>query len=137
MRQFWHSLPTRTELNQTQPCALPLGSRRKDISRVENDPLNSQVGGSHYKKYKIQPIEYAMANDLNYCQANSIKYITRYRDKNGKEDLLKAIHNIEILIKLEYGDDKKAPPNGQERTAQSELHREILAKPNLSESVVN
>jgi hypothetical protein len=65
------------------------------------DPLNSQVGGSHYKKYKIQPVEYAMANNLNYCQANAVKYITRYRDKNGIEDLRKAIHNIEILIALE------------------------------------
>jgi hypothetical protein len=67
------------------------------------DPLNSQIGGSHYKQYAIQPVEYAMANNLNYCQANAIKYVTRYRDKNGKEDLLKAIHNIQILIELEYG----------------------------------
>lgn len=41
-----------------------------------------------------------MANNLNYCQANAIKYITRYADKNGVEDLHKAIHNIEILIEL-------------------------------------
>ena len=68
---------------------------------VEKNPLDKQVGGSHYKKYKIQPVEYAMANDLNYCQANAIKYITRYRDKGGIEDLNKAIHNIEILIELE------------------------------------
>lgn len=65
-------------------------------------PLKTQVGGSHYKKYAIQPIEYAMANDLNYCQANVVKYTTRYRDKNGKEDLRKAIHNLELLISLEY-----------------------------------
>ena len=65
------------------------------------DALNVQVGGNHYKKYKIQPIEYAMANDLNYCQANAVKYITRYRDKGGVEDLRKAIHNLEILIELE------------------------------------
>ena len=66
------------------------------------NPLNSQVGGSHYNEYTIQPIEYAMANNLDYCQANAIKYITRFRDKNGLEDLKKAIHNIEILIELEY-----------------------------------
>lgn len=64
-------------------------------------PLDRQVGGSHYKKYAIQPVEYAMANNLNYCQANAIKYVTRYKDKNGIEDLRKAIHNIEILIELE------------------------------------
>lgn len=63
--------------------------------------LDKQEGGSHYKKYKIQPVEYAMANGLNYCQANAIKYITRYKDKGGLEDLRKAIHNIEILIELE------------------------------------
>lgn len=65
------------------------------------NPLSTQVGGEHYKKYSIQPIEYAMVNNLNYCQANAIKYITRYRDKGGIEDLKKAIHNLEILIELE------------------------------------
>jgi hypothetical protein len=72
----------------------------------KQSPLNKQVAGSHYKQYAIQPIEYAMANNLNYCQANVIKYTTRYKDKNGKEDLLKAIHNLEILIELEYGSGK-------------------------------
>lgn len=42
-----------------------------------------------------------MANSLNYCQANAVKYITRYKDKGGIEDLRKAIHNLEILIELE------------------------------------
>ena len=72
-----------------------------DLTEKMEAPLSKQVGGSHYKNYSIQPIEYAMANGLNYCQANAIKYITRYRDKNGIEDLRKAIHNIEILIELE------------------------------------
>ena len=67
----------------------------------EANPLDVQVGGGHYKKYKIQPVEYAMANGLNYCQANAVKYVTRYKDKGGIEDLRKAIHNIEILIELE------------------------------------
>lgn len=66
--------------------------------------LNTQEGGDHYKKYPVQPIEYAMANGLNYCQANAIKYVTRYKDKNGAEDLRKAIHNIEILLEIEYGE---------------------------------
>lgn len=71
------------------------------IVKVPTDPLSKQVGGQHYKKYSIQPVEYAMANGLNYCQANAVKYITRYRDKGGIEDLRKAIHNLEILIELE------------------------------------
>lgn len=68
--------------------------------------LYVQVGGEHYKKYKIQPVEYAMANGLNYCQANAVKYVTRYKDKGGIEDLKKAIHNIEILIELETNEGK-------------------------------
>ena len=70
-------------------------------AKVKDNPLTRQVGGGHYKKYKVQPVEYAMANNLNYCQANAIKYITRYKDKGGVEDLRKAIHNIELLIELE------------------------------------
>lgn len=66
--------------------------------------LDVQVGGGHYKKYPIQPIQYAMANKLNYCQANAVKYVTRCYDKGGKEDLEKAIHNIQLLIELEFTD---------------------------------
>lgn len=64
-------------------------------------PLDIQVGGGHYKKYKIQPAEYSMQNGLNHCQANVIKYVTRYKDKGGKEDLLKAKHYIDLLIEFE------------------------------------
>lgn len=63
--------------------------------------LERQEGGSHYKKFKIQPIEYCQLNELNYCESNVIKYISRWRDKGGIEDLKKAIHNIQILIELE------------------------------------
>jgi hypothetical protein len=65
-------------------------------------PLDVQVGGDHYKKYKIQPVEYNHANNLDYFQGNVVKYITRFRDKNGLEDLKKAKHYIDLLIQLEY-----------------------------------
>ena len=65
--------------------------------------LDKQIGGSHYKNYAVQPVEYAMLNNLNYCQANAIKYTTRYKDKNGLEDLLKAAHCIQQLAEFEYG----------------------------------
>jgi len=64
--------------------------------------LATQIGGSHYKGYAIQPIEYIMKNNLNYCQANIIKYATRYKDKNGKEDLEKIKHYVDLLIEMEY-----------------------------------
>lgn len=63
--------------------------------------FDEQIGGGHYKNLKIQPMEYALANDLNYGQANSIKYITRYKHKNGIEDLEKAKHCIDLLIEYE------------------------------------
>lgn len=58
---------------------------------------NLQVGGNHYK-VSIQPVEYILRNELGFCEGNVIKYITRYKNKNGLEDLKKAKHYIEILI---------------------------------------
>ena len=69
--------------------------------------FTKQIGGNHYTKLAIQPLEYAMANKLDACQHNVIKYVTRFRDKNGKDDLLKAIDMIEKLIELEYGQENK------------------------------
>ena len=64
--------------------------------------LDKQEGGSHYKEYAIQPIEYSFYNDLNFLQGNIVKYATRYKDKNGREDLLKVIHYAQLLIEFEY-----------------------------------
>ena len=65
--------------------------------------LNKQVGGNHYSKLAIQPVEYINKNNLSYLQGNVIKYVTRYKDKNGLQDLQKARHYIEMLIELEGG----------------------------------
>jgi len=66
--------------------------------------LETQIDGSHYTKLKIQPMEYSMANGLDACQHTIIKYVTRFRDKNGRVDLEKAKHVIDMLIEFEYGD---------------------------------
>lgn len=66
--------------------------------------FDRQEGGGHYKKYAIQPLEFITANDLKWCEANAVKYIARHRDKNGKEDILKAIHYLQLLIEMEYSD---------------------------------
>lgn len=63
--------------------------------------LDIQIGGSHYKSMTIQPVEFIHVNNLSYLQGNVIKYVTRYREKNGVEDLKKAIHYIEIMIEYE------------------------------------
>lgn len=67
--------------------------------------ISEQIGGDHYKHMPIQPMEYSMKNNLNACQHTVVKYVTRYKVKGGKQDLLKAIHCIEMLIEMEYGDD--------------------------------
>lgn len=64
-----------------------------------------QIGGSHYKDKGIQPIEYIMSNGLGFCEGNVIKYVSRWRDKNGLDDLLKAKHYLEFLIE-EVRDDR-------------------------------
>lgn len=64
----------------------------------EEDKTYTQIGGDHYSNKSIQPIDYILANDLNFCEGNVIKYVTRYKDKNGVEDLKKAMHYLEFLI---------------------------------------
>ena len=62
---------------------------------------DSQVAGDHYVEMAIQPAEFCEANQLSYCECLVVRYITRWRDKNGIEDLRKAIHAIELLIEME------------------------------------
>ena len=63
--------------------------------------LDTQVGGGHYKYKAIQPVEYIHTNGIGYFEGNVIKYVTRWRDKNGVQDLEKAIHYLKLLIELE------------------------------------
>jgi hypothetical protein len=60
-----------------------------------------QVGGSHYKKYRIQPAEYTFANRLGHHEGVVVYYVTRWRDKNGVQDLEKAIHHLQLMIDME------------------------------------
>lgn len=63
--------------------------------------LDTQEGGDHYKSRAIQPIEYCVKNKLGACESAIIKYATRWRDKNGLEDLKKIKHYVDLLIELE------------------------------------
>jgi hypothetical protein len=73
--------------------------QRKELA--EPKALDVQVGGDHYAKMAIQPMEYSMKNGLDACQHTAIKYISRFRDKGGIEDLRKAKHVIDMLIQFE------------------------------------
>ena len=65
-------------------------------------PANSvQVGGVHYKSKTIQPWDYIVANDIGFLAGNVVKYVTRYKGKNGVQDLEKARHSLDKLIEVE------------------------------------
>jgi len=64
--------------------------------------LETQVGGNHYNELPIQPVEYIHRNGLGFCEGCVIKYVSRHKNKNGKQDLQKAIHFLEMLIAMEY-----------------------------------
>lgn len=65
--------------------------------------LRHQEGGSHYKDKPIQPVEYCMANGIGFMEGSVIKYVTRWKDKGGVQDLKKARHFLDLLIEYEEG----------------------------------
>lgn len=68
------------------------------------NPLIAQEGGGHYKDKGIQPLEYTMQNNLSFCEGNVVKYISRYKSKNGIEDLAKVIHYALLTSYEVYGE---------------------------------
>ena len=69
-------------------------------------PQTKQIGGSHYKDMVIQPFEFISKNELTFFQGNVIKYVCRYKQKNGIQDLEKVIHYCQLEI-LKLKDAKK------------------------------
>tara|TARA_R110002020_G_scaffold348159_2_gene561835 strand:- start:1140 stop:1355 length:216 start_codon:yes stop_codon:yes gene_type:complete len=63
---------------------------------------DKQIGGKHYRTLKIQPSKFVVENKLLFPEGSAIKYICRHSHKGGKEDLLKAIHFIEMIIERDY-----------------------------------
>ena len=90
--------------------------------------LDTQVGGDHYKSMPIQPMEYSMANNLDACQHTVIKYVTRFREKGGVQDLLKAKHVIDMLIEFETPNEntEQAQPLPKTAVSEGESLRELF-----------
>lgn len=67
-------------------------------------PLQVQIGGSHYKDCKIQPIEYIEGNQLAFLEGCVVKRVTRHNKPSGKgrQDIEKAIHELQLLLELRY-----------------------------------
>ena len=63
---------------------------------------DKQIGGKHYQNFVIQPSKFVVENRLLFPEGCAIKYICRHSFKGKKEDLLKAIHFIEMMIERDY-----------------------------------
>ena len=95
-------------VEEKTPATLPPEQSPPVVQTGGGDPLNvspsaleSQIGGNHYKGMKIQPVEYIHQNGIGFIEGNVIKYVSRWRGKNGIEDLKKARHFIDLLIEIE------------------------------------
>jgi len=64
------------------------------------NPNDHMIGGDHYKRIGIEPWAIIDANNLDYYEGNVLKYLLRWRVKNGVKDLQKAKHYLEKLISL-------------------------------------
>jgi len=76
-----------------------------DLNIQAANPLDTQIGGRHYRDMEIQPIEFITANKLGWCEGHVVKYVSRHASKGGKQDLEKAKHYIDMLIGEVYGDE--------------------------------
>ncbi len=73
-------------------------------TQAQQSALNRQIGGGHYKQFAIQPVEFIHKNGIGFIEGNCIKYLARWREKGGIQDLEKVKHYIDLLIELERGE---------------------------------
>ena len=66
---------------------------------------DTQIGGRHYADMAIQPVEFIHRNGIGFIEGSVIKYVSRWRKKNGVEDLKKARHFLDLLIEMEVAND--------------------------------
>jgi len=80
------------------------GFKKTNIEKEAILATERQVGGSHYKSCKIQPVDYIVENNLTFLEGNVVKYITRHRRKGeGARDIEKVIHYCELILEKDYG----------------------------------
>ena len=75
-----------------------------------SDIYKKQVGGTHYQSMVIQPSEFINRNNIPFAEGNAIKYLCRHKQKNQKEDLLKAKHYIDMAIDRDYPESSGKNP---------------------------
>jgi hypothetical protein len=72
--------------------------RNMDIPSLANA---NQVGGEHYRNKAIQPWDYIVSNNLGYLEGCVVKYVSRYKEKGGMQDLEKAAHYLQKLMEVQ------------------------------------
>jgi len=92
-----------TEMYSINETTMSGWDRVSDVlnAKGQSSALNKQIDGNHYKDMKIQPVEFIHANNMPFIEGCIVKYISRWRVKNGVRDLQKARHFIDLLIQLE------------------------------------
>lgn len=88
-------VPSTMKISRTLPVT--------EVSTVKTGSNAIQYGGDHYKGKRIEPWDYIVANGIGFLDGTAIKYLSRWKEKNGVEDLRKAKHYIEKLIEIETG----------------------------------
>ena len=81
---------------------------------------DEQVGGRHYVEKAIQPWDYIIANNMGYLEGNIFKYVSRYKEKGGVEDLIKAEHYLDKLIEVTINERVSKVADGPFTTAGKE-----------------
>ena len=84
-----------------EKCDYPKWPTAEELREMNREPEHKQVGGDHYSKMDIQPWEVISRGGLDFFEGNVVKYVMRYRAKNGLEDLKKARHYLDYLIERE------------------------------------
>jgi Protein of unknwon function (DUF3310) len=92
-----HSLES---INVTSAKTVGAGNNNEGVNQLLPKYSNQakQVGGDHYKQTTLQPWDVISAWSLDPWLANVVKYVQRHQRKNGREDLLKAVHYLEYVI---------------------------------------
>jgi|14BtaG_2_1085337.scaffolds.fasta_scaffold13624_3 hypothetical protein len=98
-KDFWNAM---NEANKHKAKYAPIAVGEGDIELEQELATSKQVGGDHYTRLAIQPAEYNQRNGLGFCEACVVKYVSRHKHKNGKQDIEKAIHFLNLLLEIEY-----------------------------------
>ena len=98
---FWNAMH---EVNKQKAKYTPIAVGEGDIELERELATSKQVGGDHYTRLTIQPAEYNQRNALGFCEACVVKYVSRHKHKNGRQDIEKAIHFLNLLLEIEYNE---------------------------------